>query len=209
MWIAIAAVVLVAVAVAAFFLVRDQRIEAANCDAVHTLDLLLGEPVGTGEPLTVVGDSYTQGWGLEDPTSSWVAELPNSVTIHAASGSGFTRGGLCDGGSITELAEGVTGATILQGGLNDVSASPTDLHAAVSRAIDVVDGDVVLVGPALAPAVDAAALERVDAVLAEVAAEHDVVYISALGWDLEYSDGIHLTEDGHQVFGEMVAAVLE
>lgn len=204
------AVAVLSVAVGAFFLIREQRIEAARCEEVGTLAAALRQPLGHGEPLTVIGDSYSQGWGLDDPRTSWVAELPRTATVHAASGSGYTREGLCNGKTVLELAADTSGETIVQAGLNDADADPADLKAAAIRAISSIGGDVTLVGPALAPSFDASALRAVDEALASAAAETGAEYVSALGWtDLQYVDGIHLTPNSHHIFGTRVAQALD
>lgn len=64
----------------------------------------------------------------------------------------------------------------------------------------------VVVGPAGAPS-RAAYVDRVDALLAELSARHDVAYLSALDVDLDYlDDRLHLTPAGHAAFGDWVAA---
>jgi acyl-CoA thioesterase-1 len=203
----IAAVVLVAVlGVVAFINIRDARAEAGRCEVVQKLDAATAEPIGAGAPVTVVGDSYTQGFALDDPRQSWVASLGRKVTVDARSGAGFTKGGLCDGPSIVQLAEGDTGTVIIQGGLNDVGAD--GLAPKVEEAIKAVHGDVVLVGPPLAPNLDAAKIKAVDATMAKAAAEAGVKYVSTVGWELAYVDGLHLTPASHKVFGSKVAAAL-
>lgn len=203
----IAAVALVAVlGVVAFINIREARAEAGRCEVVQKLDAATAEPIGSGDPVTVVGDSYSQGFGLDDPRQSWVASLGRTVTVDARSGAGFTKGGLCDGPSLVDLAEGDAGTVIIQGGLNDVGAD--GLAPKVQEALAAVDGDAVLVGPPLAPNLDAEKIRAVDTTLAEVAAGAGVKYISAVGWELTYSDGLHLTPASHQDFGRKVAAAL-
>lgn len=204
----VAAVTVLAVLAAGFVFVRDGRIEAGRCAVVAELSAATTEPIGDGAAITVVGDSYSQGFGLDDPRESWVSFLPDAaVTVHAASGSGFTRGGLCDGATITELAVASTGPVIIQAGINDVGSNLNELAAAVDAALSAADV-VALVGPALAPNLEPDAIRAVDEVLQRQANTHNVEYLSAVDWDLEFSDGIHLTAVGHHAFADMVAARL-
>lgn len=207
-WIVIVVSAAVVVAVGAtVLLVRAQRIEAAECELVHSLETATADPIGTGDPVTVVGDSYSQGFGLDDPRESWVSRLPMEVTVSASSGAGFTRDGLCGANSVTELAGTVSGAMILQGGLNDVDADMEALKVEVDSILD--EKDVVaVIGPTTAPAFDAASIEQVNTVLRDSADDHDVLFIDATGWDLPFSDGIHLTPEGHEEYGDMVADAL-
>lgn len=202
-----AAVVLVAVlGVLAFINVRDARAEARRCETVAKLEAATSTPIGFGAPVTVVGDSYTQGYGLDDPRASWVASLGRTVTIDARSGAGFTKGGLCSGPSLVDLAKDDSGTVIIQGGLNDVGAD--GLAPKVQEAIAAVNGSVVLVGPPLAPNLDLEKVRAVDSTLARVAAGAGVRYVSTIGWELAYADGLHLTPDSHRLFGSKVAALL-
>lgn len=199
-------VLVVACAVVIAWSVREQRIEAAECAEVERLSSAWTHPAGHGERITVVGDSYAQGWGLDNPRTSWVSQLDAQVNVEAASGAGFTRGGLCDAPDIGGLVADTDGPVVVQGGLNDVDRD--HLPGEVSEVLD--DPDVVaLVGPAPAPGLDRAALQEVDGAMAQAAEEHGVLYVSALDWDdLPFSDGLHLTEQGHRVFGKRVALAL-
>ncbi|MDQ5862305.1 MAG: SGNH/GDSL hydrolase family protein [Actinomycetota bacterium] len=207
-WMVIALVALAAVAVlgAAGFVYQKDRRAQAECALVANLGNDIRQPIGDGEPLTVVGDSYSQGFGLEDPRQSWVASLGHKVAVKASSGAGFTKGGLCNGQSLVQLAHGESGTVIIQGGLNDVDAD--GLAPKVKEAIDKVEGDVVLVGPPLAPNLDAAKIKAVDATMAKAAADAGAKYVSAVGWNLSYSDGLHLTPASHREFGRRVGAQL-
>jgi acyl-CoA thioesterase-1 len=73
----------------------------------------------------------------------------------------------------------------------------------------VLDGHrVVVVGPPSAPS-RAAAVPRVDTLLAGLAAKHDAAYVSTAGWSLPYAeDRLHLTPAGHRLFGDQVAAAI-
>ena len=46
---------------------------------------------GSGAPVTVVGDSWSVGLGLERLAGSWPSRLPGRVTVAGFSGSGFSR----------------------------------------------------------------------------------------------------------------------
>lgn len=187
------------------FIIRENRIQQAECELVETLEQATSEPIGTGTAVTVVGDSYTQGFGLEDPRDSWLSQLPDmEATVRASSGAGYTREGLCDAPSLSALADKASGPVILQGGLNDVGG---DMNALAERVDTILnEHDVIaIVGPTKAPAFDADQIADVNEALADAAEQHGVTYIDATGWDLPFSDGIHLTAAGHQQFGRQVA----
>jgi lysophospholipase L1-like esterase len=204
-----AAAVVAAVLGTGGYLYREQRMEAGRCATVASLDETTAAAIGSGPPITVLGDSYSEGWGLDDPRASWVSYLGMQVTVHASSGAGFTRPGLCNHPALTGLASEDDASTIIQGGINDVDASPEDVTAEAEKAIRSADNPVLLIGPAPAPNFTAEQIAAVDGALSEAAAAADVTYLSAAAWDdLEYIDGLHLTADSHRVFGERVAAAL-
>ncbi len=51
-----------------------------------------GAVSGAGEDLLVIGDSWTAGLGLDEPTRSWTVRLPGRVHTAGFSGSGFSAG---------------------------------------------------------------------------------------------------------------------
>lgn len=191
------------------YLYREHRIEASRCATVAQLDAATAAPIGSGAPVTVVGDSYSEGWGLDNPRASWVSYLGMQATVHASSGAGFTRAGLCDHPALTGLASGEDAPTIIQGGINDVDAPTREVTDSAERAIHTASNPVLLVGPAPAPNFTPEQVSAVDGALREAAAAADIPYVSAAAWDdLEYIDGLHLTADSHRLFGERVAAAL-
>jgi acyl-CoA thioesterase-1 len=170
------------------------------------------EPFGAGPELVVIGDSYSVGLGV-GPEESWPHRLDGRVRVAGFSGSGFSRSASpCGDRSFARRTGAVDeGATVvvLQGGLNDHDQPPAAVEDGLRRALAGLAGHrVVIVGPPSAP-VRAATVPAVDGVLARVAAEHDVAYLSMLGAELPYlDDGLHLTPDGHRAFGDAVARFL-
>ncbi len=169
---------------------------------------------GGGAPVLVVGDSWSAGLGLGDPTASWPARLDGRVHVAGFSGSGFSaRASGCGDVSFAARAPqslaGLPGETVVvvEGGLNDWDRTDAEITAGFEGLMGGLEGHrVVVVGPASAPS-RAAYVERVDALLAELAARHDVAYLSTLDVDLAYlDDRLHLTPAGHAVFGDWVAA---
>lgn len=168
-------------------------------------------PTGTGPRIVVVGDSWSAGLGLRDPSQAWTSRLEGRVHVDAFSGSGFSAAASpCRGASfaarVERAVEGGADLVVLEGGLNDVDQSVADLRAGFERVLAPLDGlDVVVVGPAAAPA-RAAGAAWVDTELAVLTGDHGVAYVSTRDLDLPYlSDGLHLTTDGHRAFGEAVA----
>lgn len=179
---------------------------------------------GSGAPVLVVGDSYSAGLGLDDLTTSWPARLPGEVHVAGFSGSGFSPGASSCGARVAYdrrapealarlAADDPAGAddavVVLEGGLNDVDQPSGEIAAGFERLLAGLEGHrVVVVGPPLAPE-RAAAVPRVDALLGELARAHGAAYVATSGLDLTYlPDRLHLTPEGHRVFGDHVAAAL-
>lgn len=168
---------------------------------------------GTGRRVVVIGDSWSVGLGLRDPSGSWPSGLEGRVQVFGFSGSGFSAtASPCPEVSFAERARrAIRGAdlVVVQGGLNDHDQPDAAVRAGVRRLLRVVgDREVVLVGPAAAPT-RAEGAGRIDALLADVAADAGVAYVPTYDLDLDYlDDGLHLTRRGHRELGEAVAAAL-
>ncbi|MCW2791390.1 MAG: hypothetical protein JWO76_488 [Nocardioides sp.] len=169
---------------------------------------------GSGERVVVIGDSYSAGLGLASPASSWPSRLPGAVQVAGFSGSGFSTGASdCAGVSFADRAPAALrrGAdlVVVEGGLNDYDQPAAAIRSGFARLLRELPGPrVLLVGPALAPS-RAAAVPRVDALLARLAERHGIAYLRMSGLDLPYlGDGLHLTPAGHRAFGDYVAAHL-
>ena len=163
--------------------------------------------------IAVIGDSYSQGSHLEDPTEGWPSRLSGSVMVDGFAGSGFTASpcpGVAFGRRVGRALATDPDLVVVQGGLNDVNASVGELRAEVSDVLESLTGRrTVLVGPPAAPR-RAEGARRVDAQLAELAAAADVPYISTVAWQLEFlDDRLHLTDAGHVAFGDAVVDALD
>ena len=189
------------------------------CDLVRASVEERGDaPVGSGpREVVVMGDSYAQGWGLEDPRASWPTafahESRSTVRVDGFAGSGFTGSAFCDGEDYGTRARALAGGDdellVIQGGLNDVNADPRAIESAAVAVVET-SGAEAVVGPPPAPQRDLALTRATDAALARAAEEAGVVYVSTIGWDdLGYlPDRLHLTPEGHLVFGTRVADAL-
>ena len=72
---------------------RATGTKPARCDQYAADSLARAEAVtGSGADVLVVGDSWTAGLGLDDPTRSWTVRLPGRVHTAGFSGSGFSAG---------------------------------------------------------------------------------------------------------------------
>ena len=171
------------------------------------------DDVGSGPRVAVIGDSYAFGSGLDDPDGSWPSRLPGRVHVDGFPGSGFSaRASTCPGVSYADRARAAAkGAdlVVVEGGLNDVKRRGTKIREGFERLMRGLAGlDVVVVGPADAPA-RADGVPRIDALLAELSAEAGVRYLRMSYLDLPYlDDRLHLTPEGHRIFGERVAAAI-
>lgn len=184
---------------------RCERFAAASVERARQV-------TGTGDRVVVIGDSWSVGLGLRSPATSWPSRLPGSVHVAGFSGSGFSeRASDCGRVSFADRAPAalVGGAdlVVVEGGLNDYDQSDAAITSGFVRLVQELAGHrVVVVGPATAPS-RAAGVPHVDALLAELAAEHDVAYVRTADLALAYlDDRLHLTPAGHQAFGDAVAA---
>lgn len=219
---AIAAVVAVAAsAVAALALLPDDDVPA-GCDDIRAYQERYGEieTLGDGRrTLTVLGDSYSAGDALTDRGSRWtdaLVELDPDLTVRldAIAFTGYANPGACGPDSyrdrIDRAADGAQ-TLVIQGGLNDVFAEADTIERAVADVLDTATAeatDVMIVGPMDVPGRDGEA--RVDALLAEAAAQRGLPYVSTLEWGLPVgNDRVHLTPDGHRQYADRILGALD
>ncbi|MBS4751747.1 SGNH/GDSL hydrolase family protein [Nocardioides sp. zg-ZUI104] len=171
---------------------------------------------GEGARVLVIGDSYSVGAGVA-PTESWPVRLPGRVVVDGFSGSGFSAGASpCgdrsyatrvtdDAGTRREAR--ATDLVVVEGGLNDTDQPVADLVTGFERlARRLAGAEVLVVGPAPAPARPAEAVAAVDAELMRLAAAHGMDYLSMLDVELGYlDDRLHPDPEGHRIFGDRVA----
>lgn len=170
------------------------------------------EQTGAGPRTLVIGDSYSVGLGVQQ-SQSWPTRVDGAVLVDGFSGSGFSRGasGCGELSYATRASRAVDRAgtldlVVVEGGLNDVDQPEADIRDGVRRLFEELgDRPVLVVGPVPAPS-RAAKVPAVDAVLAELSAEHGATYLSLADADLPYlPDRLHLTVEGHAEFGDLVA----
>lgn len=192
---------------------------AAMCEHISAINEARDDsrPVSTGEGVTVVlGDSYAQGWGLDNPRDSWPTTFGeatgSTVYVDAVSGSGVAQSTYCTSDTLPAIASRAAQfhptTVIIQTGLNDVSSSDESLNAALTRLLyDFPDERTVIVGPPLAPQRDAAQVKHVDSVLSSFARKHSIEFVSLLDLNFPYQpDGVHPTLEGHEEIGRFVAS---
>lgn len=169
-------------------------------------------PTGSGRKVVVIGDSWSAGYGLADPDRSWPARLAGRVDVDGFPGSGFSEH--ASGCHLVSYADRARadirhGASlvVVEGGLNDFDQPSSDITAGFDRLMAELRGlHVIVVGPALAPS-RAAAVPRVDRLLAGLCAQQHVPYYSTVRLRLAYQrDGLHPTQAGADTFGSAVAA---
>lgn len=183
---------------------QQHRVDARERGATHS-----GERVST----LVIGDSWSVGLGLDDLSRSWPSQLGTSGEVRVAgfSGSGFSaRASGCGRVSFADRAPTVVSGrpdlVVVEGGLNDHDQPASATERGFRDLMRALAGQhVVVVGPASAPA-RARAVPRVDALLARLCVEYAVPYIATSDLELDYlDDRLHLSEDGHEEFGEVLA----
>ena len=207
------AVVTLLAALMAFYVADTADAGATRCQQ-HRIDARdrAGIVTGEGEPVLVIGDSWSVGLGQDDLGRSWAAELPGEVHVRGFSGSGFSAAASgCGRVSFHDRAPTALGVrpelVVVEGGLNDFDQP----GAAIERWFRALMADlaglrVVVIGPADAPA-RSGAVPRVDAQLELLSDRYGVPYVRTSDLDLDYlDDRLHPTDDGHREFGEAVAA---
>ena len=204
-------VTLAAVLITVFLMsARARGSEAALCSR-HEVDAAARAKVvtGSGQPVTVIGDSWTVGLGLSDLGNSWPSSLPGRVTVAGFSGSGFSKhASHCGDHAFATRASAARSAdlVVVAGGLNDFDQPTADIRSGFRSLMSSLGGrTVVLIGPASAPS-RASSVGRVSSALASLSEEYGVAFIDTSAWTLSYlPDRLHLTAAGHAAYGEHVA----
>lgn len=168
---------------------------------------------GTGPRILVIGDSWSTGAKLPPGGRDWSELLPGEVRVDGVPGSGFSESALgCPGLSYGDRAassvrQAQPRLVVVQGGLNDTDAPVAEVRRGFYRlALALGDADVVVVGPTLAPK-RADEVPAVDELLSGLSQAAGFTYISTTDLELKYlGDGLHLTQRGHRLLGEAVAA---
>jgi acyl-CoA thioesterase-1 len=168
---------------------------------------------GTGAPLLVIGDSWSSGYGLGTPASSWPARLPGRVYVDGFPGSGFSEhASSCTSVAYADRAPADLrrihpDLVVVEGGLNDFDQTPAEITEGFDRLMRELRGHhVIVVGPASAPS-RAAEVPRVDRTLAGLSAQAHVPYFSTTRLRLSYQpDQLHPDQAGAGAFGAAVAA---
>jgi acyl-CoA thioesterase-1 len=166
---------------------------------------------GSGREVLVIGDSYSVGLGSHG-WLSWPTRLDGRVHVEGFSGSGFSAGASpCGAVAYADRAPRARSydVVVVEGGLNDVDQPRSAVRLGFERLMERLDEErVLVVGPAPAPARADGAV-AVDALLARLSRRYGVTYVSMLDADLRYlDDDLHLTPEGHRVFGDRVADAL-
>lgn len=166
---------------------------------------------GTGAEVLVIGDSYSVGLGVK-PAESWPTRLSGRVRVDGFSGSGFSADASdCPGVDFATRAgtavREATGLVVVQGGLNDFDQPASQIEAGFERLMRAIgDRPVLVVGPPSAPG-RSGAVPAIDALLARLSREYGAAYLPMRDLDLRYlPDELHLTVEGHWMFGDAVAS---
>jgi lysophospholipase L1-like esterase len=210
--------------IGAFFAVREIRAASTTRTACNTVTAQIAErgpgPVSRGGAVAVVlGDSYSQGVGLDDQKGqAWASRLGATegwtTYVDGIGQTGFTNGGFCGGQEYRARTAAALAhqpqVVVVQGGLNDTEADPSQLRSAADQVLGTLSAAprLIVVGPPPAPGKPGA--EKVDRVLADATRAAGRQYVSPIGWQLPYlPDQVHLTPAGHEQFARMVADVID
>lgn len=183
--------------------------------AADSLDRQL-HPTGSGRRIVVIGDSYSLGVGLRDPSMAWPSMIPGRVQVFGFGGSGFSRDASLCGSDVAfarrapEALQTDPDLVVIEGGLNDTT-QPSDLIRTGFRDLlaQVGGRPTLVIGPAPAPdRVSGAA--RVDAILREESARAGKPYLSMLAEHYVYlgPKRLHIDLASHRAYAHRVAAAL-
>lgn len=206
------AVAVLLAALMAFYVAERAGAGPARCQQ-HRVDSRERAAIvsGEGERVLVIGDSWSVGLGQDDLGRSWATRLAGEVHVAGFSGSGFSaRASGCGRVSFHDRAPTALDVrpalVVLEGGLNDYDQPAVAIERGFRDLMaDLAGQRVVVVGPADAP-LRAGAVPRVDELLAALSKQYGVPYVQTTDLDLAYlDDRLHLTEAGHDEFGEAVA----
>lgn len=201
---------------------RTSQYRSDMCASIRALNAGRHDdvPVATGErSVVVIGDSYGQGSGLDDPREqSWstLAGRQAGWTTHvdAVGSTGFTNEGYCGGQEFAARVDAALAQTpdlvIVQGGLNDDTADSAALSRQAGdllRRLNAVPA-VAVIGPPDVPARQHEA--ATDAVLREATKAAGRRYISMLDVPMSLlPDQLHMTPEGHEQFAALVVAAAQ
>lgn len=187
-------------------------VRVARCDRFTTLQQARAAAVsGHGARVVVIGDSWSAGYGLPNPSKSWSTRIPGRVYVDGFPGSGFSEyASSCHRVSYADraprdLRHGAS-LVVVEGGLNDFDQSAANITSGFDRLMRELHGHaVIVVGPAMAPS-RAAYVPRVNRLLGELSKRAGVPYFSTVDLKLAYQrDELHPTQAGGDVFGDAVA----
>lgn len=180
-----------------------------------------------GSTVVFFGDSYAASYTLDDPAQGFPALVAAAfgwqADTQALGGTGYIAGGDVQRpylDRVRALPPTDSPLVLVEGGINDASAGATEEDERAA-AVAVVQGlrvvapraQIVLLGPAEVPAVDPAAVARVDRGLAVAARDTGAWYLSPAtdGWPVGahvQPDGLHPDAAGHAVLADELVAHL-
>lgn len=218
--IAVAALVLIAVGLLGFKLIRDRMNVDAMCNLIKTQQADQGvvTQVTTGtKTVAVIGDSYSSGYAIPSLAQSWEHALGTAkgwtMDVAAVPTSGLINPGVCGdyrfSGRVAAVKAANPDLLIVQDGLNDLDYPAGDVERAAVDLLSQFKGvkQVVVVGPDTVPGKNH--LSDVDQALKGAAAQTGAKYVSTLDWRLDLGkDGGHLSETGHQQYAALLGQSL-
>ena len=220
---AVAAALAVILGVTAAVVVQNVRREGSCVSDQRNADAApISGGLTTGPTAFFLGDSYTTGFGLADPGSSFAYRLADlegwDATMAGFPGTGYAVEGTCGGNDFIHrlgLLPPDADIVVIEGGLNDAIFSvpvPTltaDATALIARIRELApDARIVVLGAADVVPDARARVLATNAALRATAAAAGATYVDLAGLVFATTDGTHPTVEGHELIAESVRAAL-
>lgn len=219
----VAAAVVVASGIAGvqtFKAIQAESSRAVQCEAVRAVERQVGEEraaIATHVPeFVVLGDSYAQGMGLEDPLDAYPYLLDDRPLVNGSGGSGYLSDGPCDDALFIDRLSSVLASEpevlLIQGGINDRSRG--DVETAAGTLFDAAksvspETRIVVIGPFAPAAVAGTDLDAVRDGIRRAALERSLDFIDPASWEFTVQDdGLHPNASGHVEIASAISEAL-
>lgn len=211
--IAVAAIAVVAAVGIGLYVWKGEQTCAPNRANAEAAPTTAGDPHGPSA--VILGDSYSTGWGLSDPTDSYAYELAAikkwDATVDGFPGTGYAVDGACGDRSFdtrTNFPESVE-YIVIEGGINDAIFDPAGLEAAIDRTLKAAlttGAEVTVVGVPVVDGVDPHRAADVNEALSRAAKIGGATFVPLDDIPISTTDGTHADAASHALIAQRIAS---